>query len=135
MPKVYNKKYRHPSNAQYVGRPTLLGNPFSHLQNSIAEFKVSSVQEALAKFDTYARERAKEDPVYAAAIKALLNEDLLCWCAGVEGLTVNDPLRCHGQLLIILSEELCGLRSASSSGLSLFPSGLSGPLVMDESET
>lgn len=118
MPKVWNKKYPHPKDAQYIGRPSILGNPYSHIKNSIAEFIVANVQVALVCFESYARKRMEVDPEFREAIKALKDKDIVCWCANMNGVTPADPLVCHGQILMKLCEELCGQSSASSSGAS-----------------
>lgn len=37
----------------YIGRPSKWGNPFSHKEDTLAEFRVSSRKEAIAKFEEY----------------------------------------------------------------------------------
>lgn len=35
----------------YVGRPSVFGNPYSHLQNSLAQYRVKTVQDAIFKYE------------------------------------------------------------------------------------
>lgn len=89
MPKVWNKRDKNcPKDAVYVGRPTKWGNPYSHQNNTLAEFKVDTKQEALLRFydmcwnDEALRLDAKEE---------LKGKDLVCWCA---------PRPCHADILL-----------------------------------
>lgn len=76
----------------YIGRGGKWGNPFSHLEDTIAEFKVSSREEAISKY----REWIKTQPDLLKAIPELRNKRLGCWC---------NPLPCHGDILVELVKE------------------------------
>ena len=72
-----------------IGRPSLFGNPFSHLENSLAKFKVTSRDEAV---DLYS-EWAPKQPKIMAALPSLKNLRLGCYCV---------PARCHGEIVVEL---------------------------------
>ena len=88
-PRVLNKRFDFTSPATvYVGRPTKWGNPFSHLENSIAQWHCETREEAIAKH----REWFLNHPVLMAAAKAeLRGKDLMCWCS---------PKTCHADILL-----------------------------------
>ena len=73
----------------YIGRPSLLGNPFA-LQHESERVLV------LTQFRVYAEARMKSDPKFAAAIRACKGKVLGCWCA---------PRPCHGDVIAELAEE------------------------------
>lgn len=70
----------------YIGRPSKWGNPYSHKEGTLAQFKVATREEAVAKFADYIlsnKELLKD-------IDELKGKVLGCWCA---------PLSCHGDVL------------------------------------
>lgn len=83
---VVNKKfYKGPS--EYVGRPSILGNPFSHKEKSIAKYKTETVEEAIEKYKIWLKQ--KIDSGDEAVINELCRLKLLsekgdlylgCWC-------------------------------------------------------
>lgn len=75
-----------PSNAVYVGRPSVLGNPFVIGRDGTRE-------EVIRKYDSYATERIRCDPVFRQAVAECAGRDLVCWCA---------PLSCHGDVILRL---------------------------------
>lgn len=82
----------------YIGRPSKWGNPFSHLDDSIAEFKVANRTEAITKYKSY----ILSTPELLYSLHELDGKVLGCHCK---------PLPCHGDILIQLrhdqlSEEL-----------------------------
>jgi len=84
----------------YIGRPSILGNPFSHKAGTLAKYKVANVQEAIDCFRAYAEARMEQDTVYVAAIRACRGKVLGCWCK-IEG---DEP--CHGDVIVELAENL-----------------------------
>lgn len=90
MPRVYNKKMGGvPPQAVYVGRPTIWGNPFSHIKHgTLAEFLVDSRDEAVDRYKEWLLAQPK---LVARARRELSGKDLVCWCF---------PCRCHAQVLI-----------------------------------
>lgn len=110
MVKVLNKHHfngvDYPPNSVYVGRgyQSILGNPFSHLDNTLAKYKVATREEAVAAYEKYMREILEYEKslpenqrIYTNAILALQGKNLICYCA---------PKSCHGDILIVLCEEL-----------------------------
>lgn len=88
-PRVLNKRFDFISpTAVYVGRPSKWGNPFSHLEKSLAQFQCISRNEAIQKH----REWFLAQPDLIAAAKAALRgRDLICWCS---------PKSCHADILL-----------------------------------
>lgn len=77
----------------YVGRPSKWGNPFSHLPESAAGFKVSSRQEAIDRY----REWVVNQPDLMADLPSLAGKVLGCWC---------HPRPCHAEVLAEMADEL-----------------------------
>jgi hypothetical protein len=74
----------------YIGRPSLLGNPFRITKQTPRE-------SAISKFREYAAEKVRIDPEFKEAVKNLAGRRLFCYCA---------PAPCHGDVLIRICEEL-----------------------------
>lgn len=77
----------------YVGRPSIWGNPFSHLPNSKAEFRVASREEAIQRFEAWIQTQPE---LIERAKKELRGKILGCWCA---------PQACHGEVLARIANE------------------------------
>lgn len=60
MPKVFNKHHKNaPKNAVYIGRGSIWGNPYTHLDSKYPDtIKVSSREEAIKAFEAMVREDA-----------------------------------------------------------------------------
>jgi len=82
----------------YIGRPSILGNPYSHKPYAHAEL-VPTREEAIEAFRQYAVKRMKNDPEFAEAIWACAGKVLGCWCA---------PQPCHGEVILELAEGTGG---------------------------
>lgn len=81
--KVVNMKEK----GKYIGRPSVLGNPFVIGRDG-------SRDEVIDKFEVFARNNAK----VLAEIKKLQEHDVLrCYCA---------PLACHGDVIVKLWKEM-----------------------------
>lgn len=79
----------------YVGRPTVWGNPFTHMMGpNLAEHIVSSREEAVERFRQYAVRRLESDPGWLDPLMDA--EALICWCV---------PLDCHATVLAHLIER------------------------------
>lgn len=80
----------------YIGRPSVLGNPYSHLKVSIAKFKCDTREESIEKYKIFLR----EEYMKGGAVKKELDRlvllakrgelVLICWCK---------PLPCHGEFI------------------------------------
>ena len=87
-----------------IGRGSPLGNPFSHLSNSKAKFKVASREEAVEKYRDWLEEQLKTPSSLVSKTFLNLVEfyrdfgelTLICWCK---------PLACHGDIIKEMIEE------------------------------
>lgn len=70
----------------YIGRPSKWGNPYSHLDDSISEFKVDTRQESIDKYEGYLLENKE----LMNSLHELKYKTLGCWCK---------PKSCHGDIL------------------------------------
>ena len=75
----------------YIGRPSIWGNPFTHIKNRTtrAKFTVNSRNEAIAKY----REYILNNPELLSKLPELEGKRLACWCG---------DKKCHGEILIEL---------------------------------
>lgn len=76
----------------YIGRPSKWGNPFSHQDGTLAQYRVGSREEAVAKYEDW----IQEQPELMDALPELADQTLGCWCA---------PNACHGDVLLRLAKE------------------------------
>lgn len=78
----------------YVGRPSIWGNPFTHIKDRAtkAKFIVSSREESIEKY----REWILKQPHLLSQLHLLKGKILGCWCK---------PKSCHGDVLIELIES------------------------------
>lgn len=95
-PKVLNTRWQKSTNKNgsvYIGRPSKYGNPFSHLENTKAAYKVATREEAVRKYEEW----ILNNPVLLEQAKIeLKGKDLICWCR---------PAACHGDVLIKLVND------------------------------
>jgi hypothetical protein len=70
----------------YIGRPSKWGNPFSHKEGTLAEFRVRDRKEAIQKFEQYLLQNEE----LMSQIHELEGKVLGCWCK---------PQSCHGDVL------------------------------------
>lgn len=82
----------------YIGRPSVLGNPYSHLEKTIAKFRVHTRDESIEKYEEYLRkEYRKKRDIYWEILRLAVNYrkyktmTLVCWCK---------PAACHGDFLV-----------------------------------
>ena len=79
---------------QYIGRPSFLGNPFSHLDETLAKYKCSSRNESILKFEEYfySLPEFSKPKIFCKSLKEFgTNLSLQCWCC---------PLDCHGRIIL-----------------------------------
>lgn len=81
----------------YIGRSnskysSIWGNPFSHLNNSAARYKVATREEAVEKY----RDWILTQPELLNRLEELRGKRLGCWCK---------PLKCHGDVLVEMLES------------------------------
>lgn len=96
---------RHTKSGEYIGRPSVLGNPFTHIpQGTLAEIVVASREEAIARYREFLfRHIENKTPaivnelVRLADIARSTGElKLRCWCV---------PLACHGEVIKAVLEQ------------------------------
>jgi hypothetical protein len=75
----------------YIGRPSIWGNPFSHLVGTLAKFQAESRDDAVAKY----KEWIQTQPELLAKLPELKGKTLGCWCK---------PKSCHGDVLAELAD-------------------------------
>lgn len=88
---VVNKHHRVPYDV-YIGRGSKWGNPFSHMNNTKAQFKVNTREEAINSY----REWIKNQPHLLNSLHELKGKTLCCFCK---------PSACHGDVLVELIEK------------------------------
>jgi hypothetical protein len=87
----------------WVGRPSPLGNPYSHVCGTTAEFKVATRDEAVEKYREWLFKRLDGDNPATRMFVSLLDEYevkgeliLVCSCK---------PERCHAEIIRDFIEE------------------------------
>jgi hypothetical protein len=75
----------------YIGRPSMWGNPFSHKGDTLARYRVNSVQEAIWEYERYLRHQLRSEAIIWSDIEHLYGKTLGCWCK---------PGPCHGDILV-----------------------------------
>lgn len=70
----------------YIGRPSKWGNPYSHKDDTIAEFKVDTVDEAIKKYEEYLLNNHE----LMKSLPELKYKKIACWCI---------TKKCHGYIL------------------------------------
>jgi hypothetical protein len=78
----------------YIGRPSVYGNPFSHLEGTLAKYKVATRQEAVAAYREWIHN--PENVELLQRVRELRGKVLGCWCK---------PLSCHGDVLVEIADE------------------------------
>lgn len=92
MTKVVNKHHKVPYDI-YIGRGSKWGNPYSHLPNSLAQFKVATREEAIQKY----KEWLNNQPELLANLHELRGKVLGCYCY---------PAACHGNILAEMADAI-----------------------------
>jgi hypothetical protein len=96
----------------YIGRPSKWGNPFSHKEGTLAQFRVATRAECIAAYERWIRAQPE---LMEAARRELRGKVLGCWCK---------PAACHGDVLAAIAdgsaaqsrELLLGFESSSQGG-------------------
>lgn len=96
--RVHNQKThgRNPGDF-YIGRPSVLGNPFSHMSGTLAKNKVATRDEAVAAYKKWILQKLAENGPEKKEFDRLVQHYkenhhmvLVCWYA---------PQKCHGDIL------------------------------------
>lgn len=106
MPEVFNVKRRKlpPGSYTYIGRGSIYGNPFTHLDlaTTKATVQVSSREESVQAYEDWLRGTAWQDfeqdrrGMILRSLPKLRGKRLGCYCK---------PLACHGDVLVKLVQE------------------------------
>lgn len=67
------------------------------------DYDLDHIQDCLRDYEVYIREKIAKDPI-KYNLKELVGKKLGCWCLNTD--SFEDPLRCHGQILLKLIKEL-----------------------------
>lgn len=89
---VVNKYHKVPYDI-YIGRGSKWGNPFSHLDSALAQFRVKTREEAIEKYGEW----IMTQPKLLADLHELKGKTLCCYCK---------PQICHGDILVELVSKL-----------------------------
>lgn len=81
----------------YIGRPSIWGNPFSHKEGTLAQYKTATLEESINKY----REWIYAQPHLLELIPLLRGKTLGCWCKTPK----NPNALCHGDVLVELVEK------------------------------
>ena len=105
---IHKNDYNGMGVSVYIGRPSVLGNPYTHIKNkkTLAKFVVSTREESIKKYREYFYKHIEGSEYFRNELERIhklsINHDiyLICWCK---------PLSCHGDIikeyLDILSER------------------------------
>lgn len=99
---VVNKRTHTPTpEDRYIGRGSILGNPF-RISSTLSR------RDAIRSYEAYARERIELDPTFKRAIMDCEGKNLVCFCA---------PLACHGDVIErLIAERRAGELSVQTQG-------------------
>lgn len=111
---VVNKRIHKPTrNDFYIGRPSPLGNPFTHIadKKTLAHRIVGSREEAIEAYQEYFKEEIRNSNStvsheFDRLERFVQDRDivyLVCWCA---------PKGCHGDVLKAELERIKGVENA-----------------------
>lgn len=82
-------KYKEPFDV-YIGRGSVWGNPFSHLPETKALYKVETREEAVANYKEYLWHQMREGFITHDMLTSLTGKRLGCYCK---------PKSCHGDVI------------------------------------
>jgi hypothetical protein len=88
MPVVHCKKARYDV---YIGRPSMWGNPYTHLTRGLAPRHVETREKAIVEYRRYLHAQLDSGKISLQALADLAGKTLGCWCS---------PLPCHGEVLL-----------------------------------
>jgi hypothetical protein len=99
MPTVVNvytyggRKAAEAAGVIYIGRPSPLGNPFSHQEGTLAQYRVATREEAISRYEEWLWQQIEAGN--QAVLRALrdIREDTVLGCFCV-------PRRCHGDVIV-----------------------------------
>jgi len=90
---IVNKRNHTPTPSDvYVGRPSPLGNPFSHQAGTLARYRTETREQAIEAYRHWLWKEIKvRNPNVILTIAGIPEDaNLVCWCA---------PLPCHAEVI------------------------------------
>ncbi len=98
---VVNKRFHIPTAHDFpVHRPYPLGNPYSHKDDTLALYKVNSIEEAIEKFEEHFKNIILSDKGVQRNIRLILEHhakygkvNLVCYCVS------KHNSKCHAQFI------------------------------------
>lgn len=94
---VNKRKHKSTPHDFYCGRPSVLGNPFSHKEGTLAEFVVENREQAIEKHRKYFHEQIDKNKNMQMEIEKMIRHlhefrqiNLVCFCA---------PASCHADTI------------------------------------
>jgi hypothetical protein len=103
---VVNKHKHAPTPSDvYIGRPSVLGNPFTHIKDrhTLAEHVCGTREESIERYRRWLLEQIRSGDADVLDALHALNDDsiLVCWCK---------PEACHGDVIVRAVEWLRRLK-------------------------
>jgi len=94
---IENKK-KYKGIGVYIGRPSILGNPFTHLnrESTLAKYQCLTRDESIIKYEEYFYIMLEKDSEFKREVERLVliaeerDLHLVCWCT---------PKSCHGNII------------------------------------
>lgn len=95
----------------YIGRKSIWGNPYTvKLSRVPGTQRVATSRDAIRLYEEWLRGQ----PQLLEQLPNLRGKILGCFCSPKGGIGLNDPLCCHGQILLKLIEEIGDVKEKSS---------------------
>lgn len=98
---VWNK-WNAPTDAIYVGRGSLYGNPIPLTNPKDPQERIKVILE----FQRYLTRRIKDDAIFAGAVMSLKGQDLKCYCSNGKSSLDEGARYCHGLILLHAADLL-----------------------------
>lgn len=100
----YNAK--NPELDVYIGRPSILGNPFMVNDSKSLQDRIDSC----IKFKLYLHAviKTNSNPPLISAVKALKGKNVVCWCSNGTSNLTEGARYCHGHILLSACDYLNG---------------------------
>ncbi len=95
----------------YIGRPgngqndSPFGNPVVAGRKCLVCGQIHAKHETLGCYRTYLYTRTEKDPDFRSQVLSLRGKTLGCFCPGPSGLTLEDDICCHGQIILAWLKE------------------------------
>lgn len=120
---IHTKRTLNKPNTFYVGRPTVLGNPYTHYHKStLADIQVATIEEAVASYEDYFYDKIDnpkdEDKAFRDALEDIFiaaeeqpDIYLACWCKDEVNPFQTDYKLCHADVIRnFITDELAEIR-------------------------